>query len=81
VVLGTNTSDDANVALITAVTKDLAGKRIHAGKLIGDVAKVVGGRGGGRPDLAEAGGSNPEALSEALDQVYKWVENSSRESE
>jgi len=72
VVLGS--TSDGNVALISAVTKDIAGKKLHAGKLVGSVAQAVGGRGGGRPDMAEAGGKNPAALSAALDQVYKLVD-------
>ena len=72
VVLGA--AKDGHVALISAVTKDLAGKRIHAGKLVGAVAQTVGGRGGGRPDMAEAGGSDGAALAAALDQVYGLVE-------
>jgi alanyl-tRNA synthetase len=66
-------SEDSNVAIITAVTKDLAGK-VHAGKLVGQVAQAVGGKGGGRPDMAEAGGKNPEALGAALENVYTVVE-------
>jgi alanyl-tRNA synthetase len=66
-------SEDSNVAIITAVTKDLAGK-VHAGKLVGQVAQAVGGKGGGRPDMAEAGGKNPEALPAALENVYTAVE-------
>ena len=47
------------------VTKDLTGK-VHAGKLAGAVAQAVGGKGGGRPDMAEAGGKDPAALPGAL---------------
>jgi alanyl-tRNA synthetase len=67
------TAQDSNVAIISAVTKDLTSK-VHAGKLVGEVAAAVGGRGGGRPDMAEAGGSNPAALSGALEQVYSKIE-------
>jgi alanyl-tRNA synthetase len=66
-------ASDGNVSLIAGVTKDLTG-RIQAGKVVGAVAQKVGGKGGGRPDLAEAGGKNPEALDSALDEVYKVVE-------
>jgi alanyl-tRNA synthetase len=66
-------SEDSNVALITGVTKDLT-SRVHAGKLAGSVALAVGGKGGGRPDMAEAGGKNPEALQGALANVYTTVE-------
>ncbi len=71
VVLGSAT--DGRVALIAGVTKDLT-NRIQAGKLIGQVAPKVGGKGGGRPDMAEAGGDKPEALDAALGEVYKVVE-------
>jgi alanyl-tRNA synthetase len=67
------TAADSNVAIISAVTKDLTSK-VHAGKLVGSVAAAVGGKGGGRPDMAEAGGSKPEALSAALEQVYTTIE-------
>src|SRR3954467_13417244 len=63
VVLGSATN--GNVALIVGVTKDLT-SRIQAGKVIAPVAQQVGGKGGGRPDLAEAGGKDPSALDEAL---------------
>jgi len=71
VVLGSATN--GNVALIVGVTKDLI-SRIQAGKVIGPVAQKVGGKGGGRPDLAEAGGKDPEALDAALDEAYGVVE-------
>ncbi|MBZ5652219.1 MAG: alanine--tRNA ligase, partial [Acidobacteriia bacterium] len=71
VVLGSATN--GNVALIVGVTKDLTGK-IQAGKVIGPVAQKVGGKGGGRPDLAEAGGKDPGALDAALSEVYGVVE-------
>jgi alanyl-tRNA synthetase len=54
------------VALIAAVSKDLAGKKLHAGDCVKAAAKAAGGGGGGRPDLAEAGGKHPEKLAEAL---------------
>jgi alanyl-tRNA synthetase len=63
---------DGKVSLVSAVTKDLAG-RFHAGKLVQEVAKAVGGGGGGRPDLAQAGGKNPAGLERALAAVYDWV--------
>ena len=66
-------TSNGNVALISAVTKDLAGKKIHAGKLVGAVAQAVDGRGGGRPDLAEAGGKNTGAVPAALEKVYELV--------
>jgi alanyl-tRNA synthetase len=71
VVLGS--ASNGTVALIVGVTKDLTSK-IQAGKVIGPVAQKVGGRGGGRPDLAEAGGKDPGALDAALGEVYGVVE-------
>jgi alanyl-tRNA synthetase len=71
VVLGS--ASNGNVALIVGVTKDLTG-RVQAGKVIGPVAQKVGGKGGGRPDLAEAGGKDASALDAALDRAYGVVE-------
>jgi len=64
VVLGSQ-QEDGKVALITGVTPDLT-KRLPAGKIIGPIAKKVGGSGGGRPDMAEAGGKDVSALNAAL---------------
>jgi len=71
VVLGS--ASNGNVSLIVGVTKDLTG-RVQAGKVIGPVAQKVGGKGGGRPDLAEAGGKDASALDAALDGAYGVVE-------
>jgi alanyl-tRNA synthetase len=70
VVLGA--ASDGKVALIVGVTKDLTGK-IHAGKVVGALAALVGGKGGGRPDLAEAGGSDASALDGALAKAAEVV--------
>ncbi len=67
------TVEDGNVAIVSGVTKDLTSK-VHAGKLAGSVAQAVGGKGGGRPDMAEAGGKDVSALPSALAQVYISVE-------
>ncbi len=64
---------DGKVAVIVGVTKDLTAK-LQAGKIVGQVAQKVGGAGGGRPDMAEAGGKNPEALDQALRESYATVE-------
>ncbi len=64
---------DGKVALIAGVTKDLTAK-VHAGKLIQALAKQVGGSGGGRPDLAEAGGKDTSALKSALQSVPGLLE-------
>jgi len=71
VVLGSATN--GSVALIVGVTKDLT-SRVPAGKVIGPVAQKVGGKGGGRPDLAEAGGKDASELDAALDGAYGVVE-------
>jgi alanyl-tRNA synthetase len=65
--------DDGKVALIAGVTKDLTAK-VHAGKLIQALAKQVGGSGGGRPDLAEAGGKDTSALKSALQSIPSLLE-------
>jgi len=70
IVLGT--VEDGKVLLAAGVTKNNV-DRIRAGDLIKPVAEKVGGKGGGRPDFAQAGGSKPEALDEALDSVSDWV--------
>jgi alanyl-tRNA synthetase len=72
VVLGAADSDGGKVALIVGVTKDLTGK-VHAGKVVGTLAGLVGGKGGGRPDLAEAGGSDVAALDGALAKAAEVV--------
>jgi len=71
VVLGS--ASNGNVALIVGVTKDLT-SRVQAGKVIAPVAQKVGGKGGGRPDLAEAGGKDASSLDAALDGAYSVVE-------
>jgi alanyl-tRNA synthetase len=70
VVLGS--ASNGSVSLIVGVTKDLIG-RVQAGKVIGPVAHKVGGKGGGRPDLAEAGGKDASALDSALAEAYSVV--------
>jgi alanyl-tRNA synthetase len=72
VVLGS--ASNGNVSLIVGVTKDLTG-RVQAGKVIGPVAQKVGGKGGGRPDLAEAGGKDASALDAALAEAYTVVDS------
>jgi len=64
-------ADDGKVQLIAAVTEDLVKRGLHAGKLIGQIAKVVGGGGGGKPTMAQAGGKDPAKLTEALDLARK----------
>jgi alanyl-tRNA synthetase len=71
VVLGT--ASDGKVALLAGVTKDLTSK-LHAGKIVQAAAKGVGGSGGGRPDLAEAGGKDTAGLKRSLDQVFSLID-------
>ena len=65
----------SKVLLISVVTKDLT-DRFHAGNIINQVASIVGGSGGGRPDMAQAGGTKPEKLDEAIEKVYEVVDTS-----
>ena len=66
--------DSGKVKLIAGVTKDLS-KTIKAGELVNIAAAEVGGKGGGRPDMAQAGGSNPAAIPQALDAARNWLQN------
>src|SRR5699024_473151 len=62
------------VRLAAGVTRDLA-ERLPAGELVNAIAGEVGGRGGGRPDFAQAGGNRPDKLDAALDGAARWVES------
>ncbi len=73
VVLGSTSGP--KVLLIVVVTSDLV-KRYHAGDIVKKVAAIVGGRGGGRADMAQAGGNRPERLDEALEKAYEVIEKS-----
>jgi len=73
IVLGAVDGDKVN--LVAGVTKDLMDQGIHAGKIIKDVATRCGGGGGGRPDMAQAGGKDPSKLQEALDAVADLVKS------
>jgi alanyl-tRNA synthetase len=66
------TANEGKVGLIAGVTKDLIGK-VKAGELVNMVAQKVGGKGGGRPDMAQAGGSQPENITSALETVQPWL--------
>jgi alanyl-tRNA synthetase len=63
---------DGKVSILAMVTKDLT-DRVHAGKIAGAVAEVVGGRGGGRPDMAQAGGTDPSKVDQALEKVFDFL--------
>ncbi|HJT86522.1 MAG TPA: alanine--tRNA ligase, partial [Bryobacteraceae bacterium] len=67
-------AEDSSVAIVSAVTKDLTAK-VQAGKLAGAVAQATGGKGGGRPDMAEGGGKDAAALAGALEAIYRDVES------
>jgi alanyl-tRNA synthetase len=73
VVLGMTQGDKVNI--IAGVTKDLVEKGYHAGKLIKEVASRCGGSGGGRPDMAQAGGKDPEKLESALNYIEEWIKS------
>jgi alanyl-tRNA synthetase len=66
--------EEGNVAIVAAVTKDLTAK-VQAGKLVGAVAQALGGKGGGRPDMAEGGGKDASAVDAALENVYRDLES------
>lgn len=74
IILGVADQAAGKVSLIAGVTQDLSG-RVKAGELVNHVASQVGGKGGGRPDMAQAGGSQPDALPDALKSVPVWLEN------
>jgi len=70
IVLGT--VDGEKVSLVAGVTKDLT-DRIKAGDLVNEVARKVGGKGGGRPDMAMAGGNSPGELTQAIFDIKQYV--------
>lgn len=74
IILGVADQAAGKVSLIAGVTQDLT-SRVKAGELVNHVASQVGGKGGGRPDMAQAGGSQPDALPDALKSVPVWLEN------
>lgn len=67
------TENNGKVQLSAGISKDLVGRGLHAGNLIKQVAEICGGGGGGRPDMAQAGGTNPAKISEALESVKNYV--------
>jgi alanyl-tRNA synthetase len=71
IVLGSKSDD--KVQFVTAVTPDLMKKGYHAGQIVKEVASICGGGGGGRPDMAQAGGKDPSKLQEALQAVEKFI--------
>ncbi|KZZ86028.1 alanine--tRNA ligase [Bacillus sp. SJS] len=73
IVLGAANGDKVNIA--AGVSKDLIDRGLHAGKLVKEVAERCGGGGGGRPDMAQAGGKDPEKLESALNYAEEWVKS------
>jgi alanyl-tRNA synthetase len=73
-VIALGIASDGKVNFIAGVTKDLIGK-FKAGELVNHMASQVGGKGGGRPDMAQAGGTEPENMDKALASVKIWLEN------
>jgi len=65
--------DNGKVALLVMVTDDLVQKGYNAGNIIKDIAPIVGGKGGGKKTMAQAGGQKVEKLNQALEKVYELV--------
>ena len=74
-VLVLGTAQDGKVSLLAAMSKEMNEKGLKAGDLIKEIAPHVGGGGGGRPDMAQAGGKNPAGMKDAIAAVTKWVES------
>ena len=72
-VVALGAANEGKVSLLVVVTKDLI-PRLKAGDLIKEMAAKVGGTGGGRPEMAQAGGKNPEGLGPALEKIFGLVE-------
>jgi alanyl-tRNA synthetase len=72
IVLGT--TENGKVTLITSLSKDLVKKGLHAGNISRDIAKIVGGGGGGRADMAQAGGQLPDKINEAIDLGFRIIQ-------
>ena len=73
VVLVLGFREEGKAGLMAAVSDSLHAKGIEAGKLVGELAKLVGGKGGGQKNVAQAGGKEPEKLPEALAAALPWV--------
>ncbi|MBN2882582.1 MAG: alanine--tRNA ligase, partial [Clostridia bacterium] len=66
-------SGGEKVSLAAAATKNAVAKGVHAGKIIGEAAKITGGGGGGRPDMAQAGGKDSDKIEEALERARNLI--------
>lgn len=73
IIIASEYNDKVN--LVTAATKDAVKKGIHSGNIIKEVAKITGGGGGGRPDMAQAGGKDPSKIEEALHHAVEMIKN------
>jgi alanyl-tRNA synthetase len=78
IALGSASEDRVN--LIVALSKDLVQRGLHAGKIAGEAAKLVGGGGGGRPDMAQAGGKDPAGLDKAIETAAKLIADGLRKA-
>jgi len=67
------TVDDGKVTLVAGMSKDLVERGIKAGDLIKEICPLVGGKGGGRPDMAQGGGTDPKGLPQALERATEWI--------
>ena len=67
------TVDDGKVTLVAGMSKDLVERGIKAGDLIKEICPLVGGKGGGRPDMAQGGGDDPKGLAKALERAREWL--------
>jgi len=74
----TGSTDGQRVFLLAMATRDVAGEKVHAGEIIRELCKIVGGKGGGRPDMAQGGGSDPSKLDRALSEVGKLIESKTK---
>jgi len=72
IILGT--TEDSKVTLLTSLSNDLVKKGLHAGNIARDIAKIVGGGGGGRADMAQAGGQLPDKINEAIDLGFRIIQ-------
>ena len=61
------------VRVVAAATNDVAGDKVHAGNVLKEIAPLIGGKGGGRPNMAQGGGSNPAGIDAAVERVYSFV--------
>ncbi|WKB36868.1 DHHA1 domain-containing protein [Terrilactibacillus sp. S3-3] len=72
-------AQNGKVNLVSGITKDLVSKGFHAGQLVKEVAVRCGGGGGGRPDMAQAGGKDPSKIADALKAVPDWIDKAARQ--